>query len=409
MIELPAVDTPRVSVLMVTFGACEWVRRSLQALVENTPPVYELIIVDNGSTDGTLGLLRNELRGARVHLSGENLGFGMGNNLAAAHARGEHLCFLNSDAIVPPGWLDPLVAAFDDPLVASVSPMLVYPDGTVQEAGAIVEPDGRVIALGRFSDPDSLDNALLGPITFASAACLLVRRSAFERVGGFDPLYGTAYYEDVDLMFELQSLGLRLVVDPSIRVVHAQGASSPSSDTAAERIRSNQERFSERWARALHGRPVVFAAPEPHHAAAARDFDLCDRALVVCAGLPDPLAPGDSTASAVEALRDRLRDGRVTLASLDDTLSRSAAAAWLARGVEVVIGPDIEDWLQRHLFHYAAIMLGPGVAERAGGRLGEALREHQPQAVVSTLPVHPVERDALDRDLLSLGLVPRSV
>lgn len=402
-IAVPAVDAPRVSVLMVTYGACDWVRRSLQALVEHTPPVYELVVVDNGSTDGTLELLRDELRGATVHVSGDNLGFGVGNDLAAAYARGEILCLLNTDALVPAGWLPRLLAPFDDPRVGAVAPMFVYPDGRVQEAGAVVEEDGRVIALGRFGDPVSPEYHLAGPLPFSSAACLLVRRSAFERAGGFDPRYGIAYYEDVDLVFTLASLGLRLVVEPSVRVVHAQSASSPTSETAERRIRTNQARFRRRWAHALDGRPVVFAAPEPHHAVAARDFDLCDRVLVLCGTLPDADDRVGTTAEAVAALAARLRDGRVTLAALDEPEWPPTAAAWLERGVEVAIVDDGELWLEHRRFHYAAVLRGPG----SSGRYVEALREHQPQATIADLP-NPATGPALDEQLLGLGLVPRT-
>lgn len=401
-IVVPEVEAPRVSVLMVSYGACDWVRRSLQALVEHTPPVYEVIVVDNGSTDGTIDLLRDELRGATVHVAGENLGFGVGNDLAAAYARGEFLCLLNTDALVPPGWLPRLLAPFADPRVGAVAPMFVYPDGRVQEAGAVVEADGRVIALGRFGDPDSPDHHLAGPVPFASAACLLVRRSAFERAGGFDPRYGIAYYEDADLVFTLASLGLRLVVEPSVRVLHAQSASSPTSATAGQRIRTNQARFRERWPRALDGRPVVFAAPEPHHAVAARDFDLCDRVLVLCDRVPDPDDRADRAARAVIAVAARLADGRVTVAALDEPAWPASAATWLDRGVEVALLDDGERWLEHRRFHYAAVLRGPGGA----GRFVEALREHQPQASMADLP-DGASHDQLDEQILSLGLVPR--
>ncbi len=81
-----AVARPLVSVLMVTYGARIWVERALRALVDHTPPVYELVIVDNGSTDGTRAYVRDSIAGAQVIESPQNLGFGMGNNVAAMHA-----------------------------------------------------------------------------------------------------------------------------------------------------------------------------------------------------------------------------------------------------------------------------------------------------------------------------------
>ena len=107
---VPATEAPRVSVLMVTYNAREWVARSLDALVQNTPEPYELTVVDNDSTDGTRDLLHESLRGARVIELPENIGFGLGNNRAAVGARAPLLAFLNTDALVPPGWLTALAA-----------------------------------------------------------------------------------------------------------------------------------------------------------------------------------------------------------------------------------------------------------------------------------------------------------
>src|SRR4051812_1011842 len=100
---------------MVTHGALDWVTRALDALAASTPShQYELVIVDNASQDGTEALVRDHAahagRSIRTECCETNLGFAAGNNLAANLARGNVLCFLNSDAIVSPGWLDPLVA-----------------------------------------------------------------------------------------------------------------------------------------------------------------------------------------------------------------------------------------------------------------------------------------------------------
>ena len=93
----------------------EWVAQSLEALILNTPEPYELIVVDNDSTDGTREFLRASLRGARCIELSENIGFGLGNDRAALGARAPLLAFLNTDALVPAGWLPRLARNFDDP------------------------------------------------------------------------------------------------------------------------------------------------------------------------------------------------------------------------------------------------------------------------------------------------------
>ena len=172
-----ATDGARVCVVMVTFGAPEWVERALDAVEANTPSDrYELVVVDNGGPDPrTREALRRRYGGgweasearARVvvHEAGANLGFAGGNDLAVNLASAPYVCLLNSDAIVPSGWLDPLLAPLDDPTVGAVVPVLCELDGRVQEAGANIEPDGRVEAFDQGSDPSSLRASEAGAVS----------------------------------------------------------------------------------------------------------------------------------------------------------------------------------------------------------------------------------------------------
>jgi GT2 family glycosyltransferase len=397
-----AVPRPLVSVLMVTYGARTWVERALRALVDHTPPVYELIVVDNGSTDGTRAYLRGSIEGARVIESPVNLGFGMGNNLAAMHARGEFLCLLNSDAIVPVNWFEPLLARFDDPRVGTVVPLYVFPDGALQEAGSVVEADGRVIALGVRGDGDDPAWRFARTITYGSAACMLMRRSVFQALGGFDPVYGTAYYEDVDLAFRLAAIGLRVVVEPSVRVVHAQGASSPTLSDAAARRDANQLRFCERWEPMLGHRPQMFGAPQAHRFYAARDIEVVDRILVLSSELPGVHDELFHTAVTLAAALDQ---GMVTIATLRDTGDRSAVEQLLAAGVEVAVTDQSGAWLRSRCFHYAVVL----AARPERDALAGALRATQPQATCATPPDPAIVRDPrrLAVWLLDLGLAPR--
>jgi GT2 family glycosyltransferase len=402
---LPRVDRPTVSVLMVTYGACDWVERAITALIECTPAVYELIVVDNGSDDGTRELLRT-FEGATVIEAPRNLGFGVGTNLAALHARGAFLCLLNSDAIVPPGWLAPLLSHFDaDDRVGAVVPAYVYPDGQLQEAGAIVEADGRVVALGAHGDPDAADWRFARVAPYGSAACMFVRRRVFEELGGFDPAYGTAYYEDVDLAFRMRAAGLRMVVEPAVRVVHAQGASSAPGDAVARRD-SNRERFRQRFVTALWGRPAVFGAPQPHRAIAARDFEAVDRVLLLASSPSDVATRGNDVQQVARALVARLRDGRVTVAAPLPSGSSDGASVdeLLAVGVEVAAVDDWDTWLESRRFHYSVVVSDETMRER----LSEPLARTQPQATLTLVPPTATIADsaALTQWILEHDLVP---
>ncbi len=364
-------DRPLVSVCMVAHGAHDWVARTLDALTAHTDPAHcELVVIDSASPDDTASLLREYAPTSpipmRVHYSEHNLGFAAGNNLAANLARGSMLCLLNTDALVPAGWLDPMVAPLvaDDAIGATV-PLFVGLDGRLQEAGTNVEADGRVEAFGIRADPDDVEWSWPRRIATGSAACWMTRTATFRALGGFDAGYGLAYYEDVDLAFEMARRGLRLELVPSVRVVHAQGASSPSNAAAEVRRDANQARFVARQAAMLTHRWHTRDLPnEPHRSMAARDVDVPTRVLVIVDEIP---ALGDRRVPTPSA------DTRVTIASANDARP-AAAQSWRALGVEVVGDPV--STARARLFQYDEVV-APAVWLDAHTEL---LADAQPQA-----------------------------
>jgi GT2 family glycosyltransferase len=401
---LPHSDHPLVSVLIVAFDGRQWVSRALDALVRNTPEPYELIVVDNHSTDGTRELLRDELEGARVIELDENIGFGRGNDRAALESRAPLLCLLNSDALVPPGWFATMARSFEDPRVGAVVPVYVYPDGRLQEAGAIVESDGRVVALGVDDDPDEERWRFSRVVPYGSAACMLIRRDSFEAAGGFDPAWGRAYYEDVDLAFRLRELGQSIRLDPDVRVVHAQGASSDSVEAARILRDANQARFRNRWAARLWHRPTMLGARHGHRFVAARDCEAVDRILVI--GGPAEAEQAHALRVA-RALAPALEQGQVTVALPARPLDASTTNALRATGVEALSPEDWNGWLNGRIFQFSTIVAD--ASTRA--ELAELLAATQPQAALTAVPSATMLDDthALEEWLLDLGLVPRSV
>ncbi|HEV2310602.1 MAG TPA: glycosyltransferase family 2 protein [Acidimicrobiia bacterium] len=361
---------PLVSVVVVTYGNWPWVERALHALHAHTPEPYELILVDNASPDDTVERLASGFDGLTLVTNEENRGFSLAANQGAARAVGRYLCFLNNDAEVQPGWLTPMVDRLDrvgD--VRAVVPMLLNLDGSVQDAGGLVGREGSVIVYGRDADPSEGAFGFPRRVDYGSAACALVRRRDFHAVGGFDPMYGTGYFEDVDLCFALEALGGHVVYEPAARVVHVGGL---STDAAQRQVlfEQNHARFQDRWEEALIGRvPFVRSDYYDHRPLAARDWSCHDRLLVV--------ADGPSGARLVDPVLAALRswtDARVTLA-LGDAAS-DAADRWRRAGVEVV-GAAAPPWLEARRYHYSVVLADEPAAER----LGPLLNETQPQAV----------------------------
>lgn len=243
----PPVDEPDVSIITVTFGTGPVVvemLRSLAAAAEHGGPSFEVIVVDHPHPDvgdRTITDLRLSTAGVHVVQPATNLGFGGGCEAGALTARAPVLAFVNPDVEVPPGWLAPLVDALDDPDVAISAPVLVDRDGTVQEAGQ------RLDATGATSPIRVAPSSSTGPVTtvdYASAACWVVHRSTHERLGGFDPMYHPAYFEDVDLALRARADGRRCVVVHDVRVVHHGGGGVPGEAAPAS---AQRELLRSRW------------------------------------------------------------------------------------------------------------------------------------------------------------------
>ncbi|WP_306524135.1 glycosyltransferase [Dokdonella sp.] len=251
----PAEDAPLCSLVIPVFNKVEYTQQCVDQLRKSTPDsLYELIFIDNASSDGTADYLAGLTGRVRVITNPDNRGFVDACNQGAALARGRYLVFLNNDTAPLPGWLEALVGmAEGDPTVGAAGAQLVYPDGRLQEAGGLIFSDGSGWNFGRFADP--LNPAYLVPaeVDYCSGAALLVRRELFERLGGFDRRYAPAYYEDTDLCFGIRSLGYKVMYCPSSTVLHFEGITAGTDlSSGFKRYQAiNREKFVAKWAAEL--------------------------------------------------------------------------------------------------------------------------------------------------------------
>jgi GT2 family glycosyltransferase len=345
---------------MVTYNAVDWARRALEALADHTPACYELIVVDNASSDGTAELLSAELEQAALVLNERNRGFGAANNQGAARAVGRHLLFLNNDALVRPDWLPPLLERIEsDERIGAVGPRLLNLDGSLQIAGALLSRSGSTLELGYGEDAGASEYRFPRNVDYLSGACLLVRRPAFDEVGGFDPAYGLAYFEDADLCLSLAARGYRVAYEPRSSVTHVRGA-SPRGNLGSTLAPRNRSIFRRRWWSVLASRPPSPLQASARRLLAARDAPASVRILVV-GEVPEPLL-------------DAALSARVTLIPAGDL--GADAECLLRAGVEIAPAADGRGrWLEERRFHYDAV-----VAERPAGEIEEVIRRAQPQA-----------------------------
>ena len=280
LIEFYDPIAPEVSIVIVNWNGGDMTLLCLEYLWQyTTGHHYEIIVVDNGSDPGDTQKLRDTAPYARIIELGTNKYFGEANNLGVEAALGRYVCLLNNDAFVAPGWLETLMRALEsDRSIGAVGPRFVYPNGDLQEAGALINPDGTVTQLGKGASLDDPAFRTQRVVDYTSAACVLLRRDDFMRALGFDLAWDPAYYEDVDLCLKLRLLGLDTVYCPDTTVVHIEGATSSNRGAALKLgniVAINRTKFLHRWSRFLEtaGRerpPLIPTRPAPAASQAPR-------------------------------------------------------------------------------------------------------------------------------------------
>ena len=168
-------------------------------------------------------------------------------------ASGEYLCFLNNDAILPPGNLGVVLRTFEVcPNSGAVGGKVRLADGRLQEAGCIVWRDGRARQWGREDDPRRPQYNFRRAVDYCSGVFLITPRSLFESVGGFDQRYAPAYYEDVDYCMKVWEANRSVIYEPQSVIHHYEGASTiEASLVTRQLISSNHRKFTERWRNTL--------------------------------------------------------------------------------------------------------------------------------------------------------------
>ncbi len=354
---LPAAAEPEISVIIPVHGQLPYTLaclRSIAARGAATP--FEVIVVDDASPDDSAATLAR-IEGLRLLILPRNLGFVGACNAGAAAARGRYLLFLNNDTQVTPGWLDALRACFDDvPDCGIAGARLLYPDGRLQECGALVFADGGAWNCGRFEVPSDPRYLCRRECDYVSGAALMIPAALFRDLGGFDARYAPAYYEDTDLAFAVRAAGRRVLVQPASTVVHCEGATAgtdPERGVKRHQI-VNRERFAAKWSEALCLQPPAGSSVEQAMRRAGRRGP---GLLVIESTLPDATRDSGSL-RLIEMLR--LAGGLGWSATLlpDDGRPDVALAARLgAAGVEVVTPRSPRDWLREHARDCAAVLL----------------------------------------------------
>lgn len=250
---------PTFSIIVLAFNKRACTERCLESLLASRNP-FELVTVDNGSTDGTTALLEDFVprlaeagRPMTVIRNEKNRGAVVGRNQAMEVAQGEYCVFLDNDVYaVDPLWLDKLAEPLrTDRVNAIAGPVLVFagePD-TIQCAGGGISRSGRVQFIGRGERRDDARFARRREVQFVISACMMFRRTLTEEIGRLDEAYSPVQYEDIDFCYRARERGYRVIYEPSVFMLHDESATTAQSPTLRNRylVIKHGMIFKQRW------------------------------------------------------------------------------------------------------------------------------------------------------------------
>ncbi|MBD3176430.1 MAG: glycosyltransferase, partial [Armatimonadia bacterium] len=234
-----------VSIIILCWNQLEYTRQCVEGILRHTEHPYELIFVDNGSTDETADYLAG-IPGAKVITNKENLGFPKGCNQGIEAAEGDNILLLNNDTIVPPGWLGRLVELADSDdrigLIGPVSNEVGGPQRVATAYETVAQMQREASRLARAHGSQLVDcDRLVG-------FCLLIKRKALADIGGLDERFGMGLFEDDDLCRRAKEEGYRLVYAPGVFVHHFGSRTFAGMGVdGGELLERNKRQYEEKW------------------------------------------------------------------------------------------------------------------------------------------------------------------
>jgi GT2 family glycosyltransferase len=309
----PLTEEPKLTFIVILYNNAHLSLLSLMSIWHNADVSYELVIVDNCSTDSTSAVL-DRIDHATIIRNSTNVGFAPACIQGAMISRGDYFCFLNNDALLEPNSLQPALSNFErDPTVGAVGGKILLADGRLQESGAILWCDGTTNGYGRGADPNELQYVSRRPVDYCSGAFLITPRHLFNEAGGFDDIFAPGYYEDVDYCMRLWQKGFRVLYEPLSTVRHYENAGSANKAAALTNVIRNHQTFWQKWREqlSLHYEPTEFN----FHAASVAAKNDRRRILFVAGEVPHRRS-GTLYTRDWNVLRQLVHIGQVTCATL---------------------------------------------------------------------------------------------
>jgi GT2 family glycosyltransferase len=220
-----ANSIPSVDIVILSYNCKRFLAECLNAVLSTKYPNFNVIFVDNNSSDGSVTYVKSMFDSKKVNVLGldKNYGFAKGNNIGASLGSGDYIVFLNPDTKVDPEWLTSLVAELESDLTIGICQPKLLQMGSVRidSTGGFINRFGFSYNRG-FNENDQGQFEKVANIFYAKGAALIIRRAVWDLIGGFDPSF-FIYFEETDLCWRVWEKGLRVVYIPTSIVYHAGG------------------------------------------------------------------------------------------------------------------------------------------------------------------------------------------
>ncbi len=225
------MESPPASVIILSWNGKDYLQPCLEAVLAQDYSALEVIVVDNGSADGSADFVATHFPQVKLIRNPQNIGFAAGNNTGLRQAQGDALVLLNQDTVVRPGWLAALCAELTDSTVGIAGCKIFNADGTLQHAGGALDARGAAVHLGS-GEVDSGQYDRPADAEFVTGAALALTAGTLKAIGLLDEGFYPAYYEDTDWCFRAKAAGLRVRYVPAAALVHAESASTEAMPLA---------------------------------------------------------------------------------------------------------------------------------------------------------------------------------
>ncbi|HCE43427.1 MAG TPA: hypothetical protein DET40_07750 [Lentisphaeria bacterium] len=252
-------DLPKISVVILSHNKIDYTRTCIHSLLASDYPDWELVIIDNGSKDGTaewLKKFRDEAENKNVHVklifNSGNIGCSTARNQGVEAAAGEMIAFCDNDiALRSRSWLKVMAEDLQAPDVGMVGPKIIYPFDPydIQCAGAAVTKSGRIQFIGRGEGRNEPAYNVRREVQCLISACCMTKKSILDKFGGFDEIFNPVEYEDIDLCYRIRSHGYKILYEPAVEMYHFESVTTEGTQSLPNTylIVKHSLVFKERW------------------------------------------------------------------------------------------------------------------------------------------------------------------